>query len=149
MAQFRLIPFSLLQGASLEAGIRNNRKNASKKNNYCHILSHFYWNEKLQKETFGGRTTARRVFPLAMVRTSKRKLFQTQFISMSKHAIEGRIGHSVDQGATACLQGFDTYPNQSLSVTPVEPRGQARHISWRESPWHHLVSPIRLANSGT
>ena len=74
----------------LEASSINNRKNISKKDNYCHILSHFYWNEKLQKETFGGRTTARTVFPLAMVRTSKRKLFQTQFISMSKHSIEER-----------------------------------------------------------
>jgi len=30
----------------------------------------------------------------------------------------------------------------------VEPHGLARHISWRESPWHHVVSPIRFANGG-
>jgi hypothetical protein len=38
---------------------------------------------------------------------------------------------------------------QSLSVTPVEPRGQARHISWPASPLGHLVSPIGCANSET
>jgi hypothetical protein len=53
-------------------------------------LSHFYWDEVLQKESADwGKATARTAFPLAMVRKSKRKLFQTQFIIKSKHAIEG------------------------------------------------------------
>ena len=41
-------------------------------------MSHFCWNEKLQKESFGGRVTARTVFPLSTVKTGRRGLFQAQ-----------------------------------------------------------------------
>ena len=59
---------------------------------------------------------------------------------------------------TSSIPGcWERNANQSLTVTPVEPRGlvrrsvggQARHISWQASPWHHLVSPIRFVNGGT
>jgi len=54
----------------------NNRSKIVETNSYCHILSHFYWDEVLQEESADrGKATARTAFPLFIAKTSRRRLY--------------------------------------------------------------------------